>query len=119
VDPKAVAAGLGAFRIAVGTSLLVAPRLAQRVWLGPGRRAPRVAAALAARDLLVGALTLRAVVRDEPVAQWLRVGAAVDAADGIGHVLAGARLPTGRRVVVPGGALGAAALGWWAGARPA
>jgi hypothetical protein len=108
----------GAVRVAIGTSLLVAPGPAQRVWLGPGRRAPRIGAALAVRDLAVGVLTLRAVARNEPVDRWLRVGAAVDAADAVGHLLAGSRLPLGRRFVLSTNAAGAAVVGWWAGARP-
>jgi hypothetical protein len=117
VDPRTLAAAFGAVRIGIGTSLLVAPGLAQRVWLGPGRRAPRLGRTLAVRDLAVGVLTLRAVARDEPVDRWLRVGAAVDAADAVGHLLAGSRLPAARRVVLAANAGGAAALAWWAGTR--
>ncbi len=119
VDPKAVALALGVIRVGVGATLLLTPRLAQRVWLGPGRSAPRLARALAVRDLVVGGLALRSLARDEGMSAWLRASAVADAGDVAGHLLAGPRLPFGRRVVWAGSAAAAAAAGWWAGARTA
>ena len=119
MEPRTVARGLAVVRLGVGCALLLAPRVGQRVWLGPGRRAPRLGLALGARDLLVGALTLRSVAQGEGVGRWLRAGAVADVADAAGHLLAGPRLSRGRRLLWGGSAAGAAAVGWWAGARTA
>jgi hypothetical protein len=108
-----VATALAVVRVGVGLALLLTPRLAQRVWLGPGRTAPRLTRALGARDLTLGALALRSP------STWVRAGATADAGDGLGHLLAGPRLSPRRRVLWGVGAGGMAALGWWAGARPA
>jgi hypothetical protein len=118
VQQRSVATALAAVRVGVGAGLLLTPRLAQRVWLGPGRTAPRLRLVLGARDVALGAGALRSLAAGAPATTWIRAGAAADALDAGGHALAGSHL--GRRRVLWSAFAGAmAALGWWAGGRAA
>jgi hypothetical protein len=119
VEQRSVARALAAVRVGVGAALLLTPRLAQRVWLGPGRTAPRLARALGARDVALGAAVMRSSAAGTPTTTWIRAGAAADAVDAAGHVLAGRRLGGGRRALWSAVAGTMAALGWWAGGRAA
>jgi hypothetical protein len=119
VEQRSVATALAALRVGVGAGLLLTPRLAQRVWLGPGRTAPRLARVLGARDVALGSAALRSLAAGGPTTTWIRAGAAADALDAAGHALAGGRLRPGRRALWSAFAGAMAALGWWAGGRAA
>ena len=114
-----MATALAALRVGVGAGLLLTPGLAQRIWLGPGRAAPRLGRALGAGDLALGVGALRSLAVGGATTAWVRAGAGADVLDGAGHLLAGRRLPAGRRALWSAGPTAMGALGWWAGTRPA
>lgn len=117
VDPRttrAAALVIGAGRIAIGATFLVAPRRIARAWAGiDGTRAPAagmVAASVGIRDLVLGVGLVRALQRDEGVRPWLCYGAAADAVDAAGALRNLGSLPLTGRLSLPL-ALGAAAAG--------
>jgi hypothetical protein len=107
LSPPAVdrLAGLvGALRVAVGTSLLVAPGLAGRIWMGPGAGTPAartLARVVGARDVALGLAMRRAAREDRPSAPLVRLGVAADVADAVATVLAWRTLTPWRRLVMP------------------
>ncbi len=114
---RQVAMGLAGVRIGIGTALVLAPRLAGRLWVGPGvdGHGSRVLArALGARDVVLGYRTLRAALDGEEVAGWLQLGAMADAADTAAAVVAYRGIAGHRRVSMPmiSAAVGAACF--WA-----
>lgn len=105
----------GALRMAIGAALVLAPRLAARVWIGPRGDvpgAPTFARVVGARDVAIGLATLRSASdpRREDVRIWLHAGALCDAADAAATVLAARDLTPARRVVMPVIAASAAAI---------
>ncbi len=102
---------LGVVRLGVGAALVVAPRWAGRIWVGPGADGPGslvFARALGARDLVLGARILQGLAKGEPVHHWVAAGFAADAADLTAALIATRHLSPGRRVAIP---LVAAAVG--------
>jgi hypothetical protein len=117
MDHRQIARVLAAGRVAIGFSLLVAPRTVGRRWLGDvaDDRGVRMAIrGLGARDLALGAGTLHALDQGAPVRSWAALAALGDATDAIGATLAWPTLGT-RRVVMtlltagPAAVLGAVA----------
>ncbi len=122
VNNRQVAIGLAGVRIGIGTALMVAPRFAGRLWVGPGveGHGSRVLArALGARDVVLGYRTLRAALDGEEVAGWLQLGAMADAADTAAAIVAYRGITGHRRVSMPmiSGAVGAACF--WAARQSA
>jgi peptide-methionine (R)-S-oxide reductase len=115
---QAVATGIGAARVAVGVTFMVAPITSVRV-LGmdtaTAKRVTHLARMAAVRDIALGAGALAGARRGEG-AGWLLAGAGADAADA---ALIASALRTGkaRGLVASGialGALASAAVGVWA-----
>jgi hypothetical protein len=80
VNPRAAARLIGIARVAIGSGLLVAPRLFTPMWVGRRGLTPAAALftrALAARDVGIGAGALAG--RD--LRPWLLAGMAADATD--------------------------------------
>jgi len=109
-----VAAG----RIAIGVAMLAAPRRAAAGWLGPGTGAGAgsvLARAFGAREVAVGAGSLWALDRGDPVRPWVVAGVVCDGLDTVATVL-GARHLGFRRFAAMGAvaatatAIGVAAL---------
>ena len=112
VDHRQIVRALACARIAVGATLLAAPRRAGGRWIGPAADdgATRLAVrALAARDLAIGVGTLRALSGEEPARPWALAGAASDLVDAAATVLALRRVGLRRAVPAVVIALGAGA----------
>jgi hypothetical protein len=87
-------------RMAVGASLVLAPRLIGPMWIGDGANRPVVkmmSRALGARDLALGLGTAVALDRGKPVRGWLEGAALSDGADLVATLLAGDSIPRGNR----------------------
>jgi hypothetical protein len=108
--------GLGAIRIGVGGALMVAPRWAGRLWVGPGADGPGslvLARALGARDVALGARILAAVRNGEPTGPWVTAGFVADGADAVASLIARRHLSGARRALVPLVAAVVGAAGAW------
>jgi len=102
---------LGALRLGIGASLVVAPRFAGGIWIGPAADHPGarvLARALGARDVLVGAKILQAGQDKKDVGDWLKLGYGFDAASALASIVASKHLSPARRIAMP---LIAAAVG--------
>jgi hypothetical protein len=101
---SALGAAVGTIRAGVGTALVIAPKWAGRMWVGPGADGPGSAVfarAVGARDVVLGASTLAAVGSGRDTAQMLRLGAMADFADAAATVIAAPHLDVRRRVAMP------------------
>jgi hypothetical protein len=103
---------LGAIRLGVGASLVLAPGFAGRIWIGPGaddRGAQVFARAVGARDLILGARLLQAARDKSDTKEFLTLGYLADVADVAATVAAIKSLSKGRRIAMPliAGAVGA------------
>lgn len=80
---RRLAQAIGAGRIALGVTALVAPRLPLRPWVGAGagRHARMLARALGARDVALGAGVVMALRHGAPVRGWVEAGGIADAGD--------------------------------------
>ena len=86
--------------MAIGASLLVAPRLLGPMWIGDGADRPVVkmlSRALGARDLALGLGVAVAVDRGKPVRGWLEAAALADGCDLVATLLARDAIPAGNR----------------------
>jgi hypothetical protein len=86
--------------MAVGASLVLAPRLIGPMWIGDVADRPVVkmmSRSLGARDLALGLGTAVALDRGKPVRGWLEGAALSDSADLVATVLAGDSIPRGKR----------------------
>jgi peptide-methionine (R)-S-oxide reductase len=117
VDPRELAIAQARARIAVGITMLLAPALAGRVWLG--REAARPATKLiirgfGGRDLALGLGVVIALDRGAPVRGWLEGSALADVGDLVATLLAGDAIPAvgrnGMAVLAGGSAVAAFAL---------
>jgi peptide-methionine (R)-S-oxide reductase len=117
---QAIGTGIGAARVLVGVTFLVAPVTSVRV-LGmdtaTAKRVTHLARMAAVRDIALGAGALAGLERGAG-GGWLLAGAGTDAADAV--LIAGAlRSGKARGLVASGialGALASAAIGAWAAA---
>ncbi|MGQ0616048.1 MAG: hypothetical protein ACT4PW_03515 [Acidimicrobiia bacterium] len=98
-----VAAAIGLGRILIGGSMVVAPALLGRGWIGLSARQGGGQVALRAlgiRDAAIGAGTILAVRSGMPVRWWLRAGGVCDAVDAAATMLAGDEAGPDRHIVV-------------------
>ncbi len=103
---RAAVAGEAALRLAFAGWFLVRPDAPARAWGRPASTgARRLALAVAARELVLGAGTATALVRRRPVRGWVLAMAAADALNGAVTAVAGLR-----GAVPPGRAAGLAAF---------
>lgn len=114
------ALALGVVRLGVGAALMVAPRWAGRIWVGPGADGPGslvFARAVGARDVALGVRIISGALNGEPVRKWVEAGFLSDGADVVATMLAGRHLTPGRRAAMPliAAAVGAAGV---ASSRP-
>ena len=101
-DSRAMA--LAGARIAIGASLVLAPGLAGRIFVGPGADGPGgkvFARIVGGRDVVLGAAVLVALQNGEPVAALLRLGFASDVADALATAVAARNLTPARRFLMP------------------
>ena len=95
---RQAAVAVAAFRIAYGAGLVAAPGRLTKNWLGPDGARPATGVALralGAREVLVFAGALAAVVREEPARAWWIAGVAGDLFDIAATAAAGSHLPEG------------------------
>ena len=118
IDTRAAAKAMGAGRIALGLSYVLAPGLALRAWPGTrpstaddGRQLRHLARSTGGRDIALGAGVLLALSHDAPVRGWLEAASLADAVDALAIILAFPHLPRRKAVLMLGAALGAAAAG--------
>src|SRR4051812_50188463 len=86
--------------MAIGASLVVAPRLIGPMWIGDPSDGPVVklmSRALGARDLALGLGVAVALDRGAPVRGWLEGAALADGVDLVATLLAGGAVPRGKR----------------------
>ena len=105
----------GAIRLTSGVSFLVAPKAASAVWGSDPDDNPTASLLLRSmgyRDALVGALLLRAGLRNDPsTSGWFLASAGADLADLVGGIANHDRLPDRSRTVGLGGAVVGVAVG--------
>jgi hypothetical protein len=115
VDHLQAARILAASRIALGTALLVAPRTVSRSWLGGAGGDPRtlglLGRAAGARDLALGAGTLKALTDGEAARPWVVASAACDAVDAVATLAGMSRGRFTRTLLLVGVAAGGAVAG--------
>lgn len=126
MDHPDVARRFGYARLGLGASLLLAPGLIDRVWVGGvarSRGAKVLGRANGVRDLALGLGLVRALSQGLPARGWLDAGVIVDVGDFAITLLADPELnPTGRWLVLAAAASGAGAglvLRYWLGRYPA
>ena len=120
MDVERVARFLAVARIAPSVAFLAAPRRLGALFVGPGARqggAALFARGLAVRDILLGAGTLLALRRRQPVRPWLASCAIADTVDAVATLASFRELPRKGGALTLAAALVAAALDGWAAAR--
>ena len=117
MNPRDAARALHVGRIAIGTAMLVAPRLAAGGWIGARNVNPAATVLVrgfGARDAVLGALALHTLDNEQVGPRYLAATAAVDAVDAVAAVAVLSHLPRGRGLmglaVAGGAAAGGAAL---------
>ena len=111
MDERDLARTNGIGRALIGASLVLAPRLTTRAWLGDDASSAgtKVAArALGIRDLALGIGLVMALERRDPVRNWVAAAAAADGVDAAATLLAWGDLPRAGRVGVLALATGSA-----------
>ena len=118
IDMRAAAKAMGAGRIALGLSYVLAPGLALRAWPGAqpstdddSAQLRHLARSTGGRDIALGAGVLLALSHDAPVRGWLEAASLADAVDAVAIALAFRHLPRTRAVLMLGAAIGTAAAG--------
>lgn len=109
---------VGGIRVAIGAGLVLAPSLSARLWAGKAGDTPTgrmFARAIGGRDVVLGALLVKAVQDGEKHDHLLQLGIAADVVDVLGALLMGKELGRSRRLLVPLAAGGVAATGYLAG----
>jgi hypothetical protein len=113
MDHDDLARLLGAGRVAIGGTLLVAPGTASS-WAGPAAADPgakMLTRAAGIRDLLLGVLLLRALDQGAPVRALLQCGAVADGVDLVATLTTFRHLPRRTRLTAVGAAAGAVLTG--------
>ena len=112
---RAGAWSMGATRVGVGVAFLAAPGVMGAGCVGDEAAAePRldvVVRAIGARELVLGAGILSALVRGRPVRKWLVAGVVADLVDTAATVAFRNHVPREKAAVVAATALGSAATG--------
>lgn len=120
VDPRRLARALALGRLAIGATLVVAPRRAGRPLAGAeagNAGAQLLLRALGIRDAALGAGLWLALAGDGDAGTWLALGALSDAVDGVAAIAGARRLPPSTVALVGIGGPAGAVSGWWARSR--
>lgn len=99
-----VALALGVVRLGVGAALVMAPRWAGRIWVGPGADGPGAlvfARAVGARDVALGVRIISGALGGESVRRWVEAGFISDGADVVATMIAARHLTPVRRAAMP------------------
>jgi hypothetical protein len=103
VEPRDLALANARGRMLIGAILVLAPSMANGMWIGSDGDRPAVkvlARALGARDLALGLGIAVALDRGAPVRGWLEGAALADGVDLLATLLAGDAIPQGKRRAV-------------------
>jgi len=118
MDSRTLIGALAAGRVALGAGLTLTPGLITRIWVGEHSPATRVlSAGFGARDVAIGAGTLRALSSGESVRPWLLAGALSDALDLTATFAARRSLPKLGVLATCTVAAAGTAAGLWAASR--
>jgi hypothetical protein len=101
MDDRELARMLGAGRVLIGLTMVLAPRRAVQGYVGeanPSFSATMLARGMGARDLALGTGLLVALENDGEVSRWLEAGALSDAGDFLSALANLRELPTWRKV---------------------
>lgn len=96
MDHRQLVRILSAGRVVVGASLVIAPGLIGRSWVGEDGSSTGTKLAfrtMGIRDLALGAGTLHALATGEPARSWVLLSAISDAVDATATLIAFRRLP--------------------------
>jgi hypothetical protein len=107
-------------RVAFGVTMLVAPRMVGRRWIGEAGDQPAVSAitrGLGARDAIIGAGTILAARDGAGLARWVQAAALADAADAIAIVAVRRHVRPAQVAAIVAIAAPAALVGAWASTR--
>lgn len=116
MEPGTVARLLAVSRIAIGTALVLVPRVAGRTWIGPDSElegAQLFARALGARDIALGAGMYRALDHGGGARPWALGTAFADGIDFVATLLAREALPLPARAFGLAMTSGSTAVGAW------
>jgi hypothetical protein len=116
MDARMLGRSLAYGRIVLGAGLVVAPARSARGWVGEEgtrRGAQVMGIAVGARDVAIGAGTLRALAKGEDARPWLAVSVFCDAADAVATASRRDALPATGAIGVTALAGSAALLGLW------
>lgn len=121
MDPRTVARGVAAGRVAFGVALTFAPRFVMRragETLDPPRPYGWWLRAVGVRDLVLGTGAMLALDGADPVVArtWVGAGAVTDTADAAMAIVSRRDLDGPRRALIVAVAGAAATAGWWAAA---
>jgi hypothetical protein len=118
IDVDATVRAVGVGRIALGTSYLLAPGMALKLWPGrasttdaDGAMLRMMSRSIGGRDIGLGLGVILAQKHDGPVRGWLEAAMLADVADAVAILLAIKHVPRTRAVLMLGAALGTAAAG--------
>jgi hypothetical protein len=114
VDQRQIVRMLAVGRVAVGVAALVAPRRSAAAVFGPSASTRAVAVVMrsfAARDLVLGLGTLRALDQDRDPKSWVQASAAADAVDAFAALTGVRSFSTARTLAGAASATAAALLG--------
>lgn len=94
---------MGALRVGLGVTALLAPRAATALWVGPVN--PETAStvlgrALGGRDVALGAGMVRRAVTSRSITSWVVACGGADTVDAVATYMARSKLPRGRRELV-------------------
>ncbi len=119
IDRAALIAG--GIRLASGTSFLIDPLRANRLWgepEDPGPSARLLLRSMGYRDALIGGLLIGAALRRRDTRGWFLASGGADAADLLGGLSVHGDLKRGQQVIGLGGAVVGIGVGLWGALRP-
>ena len=119
IDRAALIAG--GIRLASGTSFLIDPLRANRLWgepEDPGPSARLLLRSMGYRAALIGGLLIGAALRRRDTRGWFLASGGADAADLLGGLSVHGDLKRGQQVIGLGGAVVGIGVGLWGALRP-
>ncbi|BBZ34125.1 DUF4267 domain-containing protein [Mycolicibacterium confluentis] len=119
IDRAALIAG--GVRLASGTSFLIDPLRANRLWgepEDPGPSARLLLRSMGYRDALIGGLLIGAALRRRDTRGWFLASGGADAADLLGGLSVHGDLKRGQQLIGLGGAVVGIGVGLWGALRP-
>ncbi len=120
MEPKTIAQGVAAGRVAFGVAMLAVPGRIASSWVGPRADNPSghvIVRGFGARDVALGVGALAALQRGEGVRPWLIAATAGDLSDMVATAVGGRELPRNGLIGTAVLAGAAAGVGAWLSAQ--